>query len=99
MNIIDDRLGRKTCDVLKGIRLQIASQNNIPFETEICTYLGDCAGTCPKCEAELKYLESKLEELIHQGHSVQIECICTELGMLKTPKLQVSSVSEISENI
>jgi TonB family protein len=29
---------------------------------EECTYQGDCLGTCPKCEAEVRYLERELEK-------------------------------------
>ena len=30
--------------------------------TSECTYKGDCKGTCPKCEAEVRYLERELEK-------------------------------------
>ena len=30
--------------------------------TSECTHKGDCAGTCPKCEAEVRYLERELEK-------------------------------------
>jgi len=52
--------GRHTCNTLKAIRKQIAEANEIEYEPVECTHEGDCAGTCPACEAEVRYLESEL---------------------------------------
>ena len=54
--------GKQTCKILKEIRKQIAAENDIEFVTSECTHKGDCAGTCPKCEAEVRYLERELEK-------------------------------------
>ena len=53
-------LGKKKCKILKEIRQRIADENDIPYVTRECTYQGNCSGTCPKCEAELRYLEQQL---------------------------------------
>lgn len=52
--------GKHTCKILKEIRRQIAEANGIEFATSECRYKGDCLGTCPKCEAEVHYLEQQL---------------------------------------
>ena len=52
--------GKQTCKILKEIRRQIAEANGIEFATSECRYKGDCLGTCPKCEAEVRYLEQQL---------------------------------------
>ncbi|WP_286525600.1 energy transducer TonB [Duncaniella freteri] len=52
--------GKRTCKILKEIRRQIAEANGIDFVTSECRYKGDCLGTCPKCEAEVRYLEQQL---------------------------------------
>ena len=52
--------GKSTCRELKRIRKMIAEQNNIPLEDSECHYEGDCAGTCPKCDAEVRFLENAL---------------------------------------
>ena len=52
--------GKNTCKILKEIRRQIAEQNDIELVVSECTYQGDCLGTCPKCEAEVRYLEREL---------------------------------------
>ena len=49
--------GKYTCKILKEIRRQIAEANGIEFAISECRYKGDCLGTCPKCEAEVRYLE------------------------------------------
>ena len=54
--------GKQTCKILKEIRKQIAAENDIEFVTSECTYKGDCMVTCPKCEAEVRYLERELEK-------------------------------------
>ncbi len=54
--------GKQTCKILKEIRKQIAEENDIQLVIEECTYQGDCLGTCPKCEAEVRYLERELEK-------------------------------------
>jgi len=54
--------GKNTCKILKEIRQRIAEENDIELITSECTYQGDCLGTCPKCEAEVRYLEQELEK-------------------------------------
>ena len=54
--------GKQTCKILKEIRRQIAAENDIDLVIEECTYKGDCLGTCPRCEAEVRYLERELEK-------------------------------------
>ena len=52
--------GKKICEKLKGIRMEVARANGIPYQPAECNHEGDCAGTCPQCEAEVRYLEHKL---------------------------------------
>jgi TonB family protein len=54
--------GKKVCKILKEIRQEIADKNEIEYVTSECHYHGECKGTCPKCEAELKYLENELQK-------------------------------------
>ena len=59
--------GKQTCKILKEIRKQIAAENDIDLVVSECTYQGDCLGTCPKCEAEVRYLERELEKRQRMG--------------------------------
>ena len=49
--------GKSTCKLLKDIRQQIADANGISYQPKECHHEGDCAGTCPACEEEIRYLE------------------------------------------
>lgn len=52
--------GRNICDTLKAIRKEIADANGIEYSPEECHFKGECRGTCPKCEQEVKDLEYEL---------------------------------------
>ncbi|WP_125040568.1 energy transducer TonB [Bacteroides faecalis] len=64
--------GKQTCKILKEIRQQIAEANDIEFITSECQYQGDCLGTCPKCESEVRYLEQQLERKRLTGKAITI---------------------------
>ena len=64
--------GKQTCKILKKIRRQIAEANGIELATSECRYKGDCLGTCPKCEAEVRYLEQQLHILSLAGKAVAL---------------------------
>lgn len=64
--------GKQTCKILKEIRRQIAEANGIEFATSECRYKGDCLGTCPKCEAEVRYLEQQLRTRSLSGKAVAL---------------------------
>ena len=64
--------GRATCEVLKGIRLQIARENCIDYQIDECKFEGNCSGTCPKCEADIRFLERELVKQNKLGKAVVI---------------------------
>lgn len=64
--------GKQTCRILKDIRRQIAEANDIEFITSECQYQGDCLGTCPKCESEVRYLEQQLERKRMAGKAITV---------------------------
>ena len=59
--------GKVICKELKELRRKIAEENGIPLEIKECTYEGPCRGTCPRCEAEVRYLESSLANRLRMG--------------------------------
>lgn len=73
--------GKNKCKILKQIRQRIADENDIPYVTRACTYQGDCTGTCPKCEAELRYLEQELEKRRSLGKSVAVAAVAAGLSL------------------
>lgn len=64
--------GRYKCKQLKAVRKRVAEENGIPLEQRECTYDGPCKGTCPHCEAEVRYLERALTERIRMGRAATV---------------------------
>ena len=54
--------GKQTCRILRQIRAEIARRNDIDLVIRECTFQGECRGTCPRCEQEVRYLEEQLEK-------------------------------------
>lgn len=64
--------GKEKCRMLREIRRQIAAENDIQIVTEECSYKGECRGTCPRCEAELRSLEEALEKRRKLGRRIAV---------------------------
>ena len=87
--------GKHTCKILKEIRRQIAEANGIEFATSECRYKGDCLGTCPKCEAEVRYLERQLRARSIAGKAVALAGIsAASLAMLMPMTSQAQTLQE-----
>lgn len=71
--------GKSKCKILKDIRRQIAQDNDIAFVTSDCKYQGECSGTCPKCEAEVRYLEQELAKRQKAGKAVAVAGIAATI--------------------
>ena len=64
--------GKSTCKLLKSIRQQIADANGISYQPKECQHKGDCTGTCPACEAEIRYLERELKVRKGNGFGMKV---------------------------
>ena len=64
--------GKSTCKLLKGIRQQIADANGISYRPKECHHKGDCTGTCPACEEEIRYLERELKARKGNGFGMKV---------------------------
>ena len=64
--------GKSTCKLLKDIRQQIADANGISYQPIECHHKGDCAGTCPACEEEIRYLERELKARKGNGFGMKV---------------------------
>jgi len=62
--------GKEKCEFLQNIRRMTAERNDIPYDFPACTHTGPCRGTCPKCEAELAYLNRRIEARRKTGKAV-----------------------------
>lgn len=87
--------GKQTCKILKEIRRQIAEANGIEFATSECRYKDDCLGTCPKCEAEVRYLEQQLRIRSLAGKAVALAGIsAASIAMLLPISTEAQTIQE-----
>lgn len=96
--------GKEKCKALKEIRRQIAEKNDIPFAVSQCTFQGECTGTCPKCESELRYLEKELARRKKLGKAIAVAgisvSVCSTLSACSPIPHLIDSISDIlDENI
>lgn len=78
---------------MKEVRRRIAEENGIPLKTEKCTYEGECIGTCPHCEAEVRYLEKTLAERMSIGKVATVAGLA--LG-LATTTMQAQNIIKVT---
>lgn len=64
--------GKRICNELKAVRRQIADENGIPLQQSECRHTGECLGTCPRCEAEMRYLEQALTSRLSMGKAATV---------------------------
>ena len=84
--------GKDICKELKALRRQIAEENGIPLETEECTYRGECCGTCPRCDAEVRYLEDALSHRLSLGKAATVAGLA--LGLAVGAGVQAQNVTD-----
>ena len=77
--------GRSTCKLLKDIRQQIADANGISYRPKECHHKGDCAGTCPACEEEIRYLEGELKARKGNGFGMKVAGIAAGICAMVMP--------------
>lgn len=64
--------GKSVCNVLKDVRKAITDANGIKYEPAECGFEGECRGTCPACEAEVRYIEHELKLRRLAGRAVTV---------------------------
>lgn len=72
--------GRRVCNQLKAVRRQIAEENGITLKQPECKHTGDCRGTCPRCEAEVRYLEQQLTQRLSLGKAATVAGLTLSLA-------------------
>ena len=88
--------GKQTCKILKEIRKQIAAENVIELVVSECTYQGDCLGTCPKCEDEVRYLERELEKRQRFGKAAVVAGL--SVGLLGASQVALAQTPDSLRN-
>ena len=73
--------GKDKCRILREIRRKIAEENDITLITKDCTYQGECRGTCPRCESEVRYLEAQLAQRQKLGKTAVVAALMAGIAM------------------
>ena len=84
--------GKSTCKLLKDIRLQIADANGISYQPKECHHKGYCAGTCPACEEEIRYLERELKARKGNGFGMKVAGIAAGICATVMPMTAAAQV-------
>ena len=77
--------GRTICKVLKDVRQKIANENGISYHPEECHHKGECTGTCPGCDKEIRYLEEQLKNKQHSGLGLKVAGIAAGVCVTVLP--------------
>ena len=76
--------GKEKCRILKEIRAEIARANDIEWVVSECKHKGNCKGTCPKCEQEVRQLEAALAKREALGKTVAVVGISASVALSVT---------------
>ena len=76
--------GKEKCRILKEIRAEIARQNDIEWVVSECKHQGNCKGTCPKCEQEVRQLEKALAKREALGKKIAVVGVSASIALSVT---------------
>lgn len=92
--------GKKVCQELKAVRQKIADANSIDYTPNVCNHKGDCPGSCPVCEEEVRYLEQQLSLRRSLGKAVVLAGVglsvascfssCSVKGIVPDKNIEIS---------
>lgn len=91
--------GKEKCLYLKELRNKMAKENGIEYHTDECKFKGDCKGTCPKCEAELKELTRKINEKRRRKYLVGVSVGVAALGLVGCTDTSTSDVGLVGPSV
>ena len=80
-------IGKKICETLKEVRLRVAQANDIDYTPVECHHKGDCLGTCPRCEQEVRLIEEQLDLRRAMGKAVRLVGVSAGIAALSSCQL------------
>lgn len=89
--------GKNKCNKLKEIRKVIADANDIYYNPTPCSNKGNCKGTCPKCESEVRYIENQLYLRQQAGKAIKIVGLATSMLSLSACENQQTAKPIIAD--
>ena len=78
---------------MKSVRREVAAANGIELEIPDCTFEGECPGTCPRCEAEVRQLEQALSQRQRLSQKVAIVGVAMGLALSGMSVAQAQNVN------
>ena len=90
--------GKYICNALKAVRLDIARANGIEYTPKACKHEGECAGTCPACESEIRYLEREIARKRSMGKAALVAGVSLTLSSLSAMATSASPSEVMMSN-
>ena len=87
--------GRNICNTLKAIRKQIADANGIDYSPEECHFKGECKGTCPRCEQDVRDLEHELRIRQMAGKAIKVAGVALGITALAASTTSCATQKDI----
>ena len=85
--------GKRICNTIKEVRMKVAKANDIKYAPAECHHVGDCAGSCTKCEAEVRWLEQQLQLRRQLGKAVAVVSVSIGLAALTSCESQLTEMN------
>ena len=89
--------GKHICNALKAVRLDIARANGIEYAPRECLHEGDCSGTCPACESELRYLEREIARRRSLGKAALVAGV--SLGLMSFTATSCNQLNKADNDV
>ena len=86
-------IGKSICKYLKSVRRAVAEANGIDLEIPECTFDGECSGTCPRCEAEVRMLEQALSARQRMAQKVAVLGVAAGLSLIGMPTASAQNIT------
>lgn len=86
-------IGKSICKYLKSVRRAVAEANGIDLEIPECTFDGECSGTCPRCEAEVRMLEQALSAHQRMAQKVAVLGVAAGLSFMGMPAASAQNIT------
>ena len=90
--------GKYICEQLKAVRLDIARANGIEYTPKVCNHVGECTGTCPSCESEMRYLEREIARKRSLGKAALVAGVSLALSSLSAMATSASPSEVMMSN-
>ena len=78
---------------MKSVRRAVAEANGIDLEIPECTFDGECSGTCPRCEAEVRMLEQALSARQRMAQKVAVLGVAAGLSFMGMPTASAQNIT------